>query len=293
MTRAGIVTVVGRPNSGKSTLLNRLVGEKLAITSPKPQSTRRRIVGIVTRDEAQIILHDTPGLLHPRYALHHAMRGEALAAIADADVIAYLVDGSRGPVEPLMDVARLDLPPRAPVVTVVNKADLLTASQREALHEATPNAVFISAQSGEGVPELETRLVDFLPESPFLYDPEDISTQPTRFFVAELIRETALEQLDDEVPYSVACEVDEYREGQDPVYIRAILYVERDSQKRILIGHQGARIREIGQRAREKVEDLVGSRVYLDLWVKVLDNWRRSPPSLRRFGFVIPDHSPS
>lgn len=289
MTRAGIVTVVGRPNAGKSTLLNRLVGEKLAITSPKPQSTRKRIVGILTRDDAQLVIHDTPGLLHPRYALHRAMRSEALAALEDADVIAYLVDGSRGPVEPLQLVARLDAPPRAPVVTVINKADLLAPEAQRQLAEANPSAVFVSASTGEGIPDLVERLVSLLPESPFLYDSEDVSTQHLRFFVEELVRETALEQLEDEVPYSIACEVEEFREDRDPVYIRVVVFVERESQKHIVIGRDGERIRHIGTEARTKVENLLGQRVYLDLWVKVLDNWRRNERSLKRFGFVLPE----
>ncbi|MCC6927344.1 MAG: GTPase Era [Gemmatimonadaceae bacterium] len=293
MTRAGIVTVVGRPNAGKSTLLNRLVGEKLAITSPKPQSTRKRVVGILTRPHAQIIVHDTPGLLHPRYALHKAMRSEALAALDDADVIAYLVDGARGDVQPLIEVARLDAPPRAPVLVVVNKADLLSAEQRQRLEAANPDALFVSASTGDGIDALEARLVSFLPESPFLYDGEDIATQNLRFFVEELVRETALEQLDDEVPYSIACEVEEFREESDPVYIRTVLFVERESQKHIVIGREGERIRAIGTAARAKIESLVGARVFLDLWVKVLDNWRRNERSLKRFGFVIPEDSTS
>ncbi len=289
MTRAGIVTVAGRPNAGKSTLLNRLIGEKLAITSPKPQSTRKRIVGILSRDHAQLIIHDTPGLLHPRYALHRAMRSEALAALDDADVIAYLVDGSRGPVQPLAEVAQLDREPRAPVVTVINKADLLTPEQRDELARANPTALFASATTGEGIEELEARLIAELPESPFLYDAEEISTQHLRFFVEEIVRETALEQLDDEVPYSIACEVEEFREDRHPVYIRTVIYVERESQKQIVIGQGGARIREIGSESRRKIEALLGQRVYLDLWVKVLDNWRRNERSLKRFGFVVPE----
>lgn len=289
MTRAGIVTVVGRPNAGKSTLLNKLVGEKLAITSPKPQSTRKRIVGILSRDHAQLIIHDTPGLLHPRYALHRAMRSEALAALDDADVIAYLVDGSKGPVEPLLQIAHLDHPPKAPVVTVINKADLLSADDRARHALENPDAVFVSASTGEGLAELEARLTERLPESPFLYDSEDVSTQHLRFFVEELVRETALEQLEDEVPYSIACEVEEFREDRDPVYIRTVIFVERESQKHIVIGRDGERIRSIGTDARKKVETLMGVRVYLDLWVKVLDNWRRNERSLKRFGFVIPE----
>lgn len=293
MTRAGIVTVVGRPNAGKSTLLNLLVGEKLAITSPKPQSTRKRIVGILTRDDAQLIIHDTPGLLHPRYALHKAMRSEALAALEDADVVAYLVDGSRGPVEPLQVIARLDVPPRAPIVTVINKADLLSPEARHQLATDNPSAVFVSATTGEGIQELIQRLVACLPESPFLYDAEDVSTQHLRFFVEELVRETALEQLEDEVPYSIACEVEEFREDREPVYIRVVIFVERESQKHIVVGRDGERIRRIGTEARTKVENLLGQRVYLDLWVKVLDNWRRNERSLKRFGFVLPEEPSS
>lgn len=289
MTRAGIATVAGRPNVGKSTLLNRLVGQKLAITSPKPQSTRRSVAGIITTDDAQLILRDTPGLLNPRYALHEAMRADALAALHDADVVAYLVDGTYPDVEPLQEVARLESPLRVPVITVINKSDLLSTRARTDLSEAHPSALFISAETGEGIPELRDKLVSFLPESPFLYDAEDVSTQSLRFFAEELIRETALEQLDDEVPYSVACEIEEFREDRVPVYIRAVVYVERESQKRILIGHEGSRVREIGKSARIKIEAFLGSRVYLDLWVKVLDNWRRSAHALKRFGFVLPE----
>jgi GTPase len=289
MTRAGIVTVVGRPNAGKSTLLNRLVGEKLAITSPKPQSTRRRVVGIVSRELAQLVILDTPGLLHPRYALHRAMRGESLAALGDADVIVYLVDGSKGPVEPLVQVAQLEHAPRAPVITVINKCDVLTPESRAALAAANPDAIFVSATTGEGLEALELQLTNSLPESPFLYNADDVSTQHLRFFVEEMVRESALEQLDDEVPYSIACEVEEFREDRDPVYIRVVLYVERESQKHIVIGRDGERIRQIGTEARRKVETLLGQRVYLDLWVKVLENWRRNDRSLQRFGFTLPE----
>jgi len=293
MTRAGIVTVVGRPNVGKSTLLNRLVGEKLAITSPKPQSTRKRIVGIVSRLDVQMVLYDTPGLLNPRYALHRAMRVEALTALDDADVILYLVDGSKGPVEPLQHVATLSVPPRAPVITVINKCDALSAEARRELQHANPDAVFASAATGEGLDSLETLVVAQLPESPFLYDSEDISTQHLRFFVEEMVRESALELLEDEVPYSVACEVEEFREERDPVYIRTVIYVERESQKHIVIGREGERIRAIGTASRAKIETLMGSRVYLDLWVKVLENWRRNDRALKRFGFTLPEEPPS
>ena len=293
MTRAGIVTVVGKPNVGKSTLLNRLVGQKLSIVSSKPQSTRDRIVGIRSEGDVQMVVFDTPGLLSPRYALQRAMRSAALRAIDDADVIVYLVE-PRDPAAPSLQVAaELDAPPRAPVLTVVNKVDTLTAEQRAALETSAPGALLVSALTGEGVDTLLAECARRLPESPFLYPAEDVSTQPQRFFVAELIRETALEQLEEELPYSVACEIEEFREGQVPVYIRAVLHVERDSQKRILIGAKGARVRSIGQAARVKIEAFLDQRVYLDLWVKVLPNWRKSGAALHRFGYQLPEERPS
>jgi len=289
MPRAGIVTVVGKPNAGKSTLLNRIVGQKLSIVSSKPQSTRDRVVGIRTEGDVQMIVFDTPGLLNPRYALQEAMRGTALRALQDADVILYLVDVEEGEPTPLAEAAQLDIAPRAPVMLVLNKADRLDAQKRDRLVREYQGAVFISALTGAGVEDLLGRVAAALPESPFLYPEDEISTQTMRFFVAELVRETALEQLSDEVPYSVACEVEEFRETQSPVYIRAVLYVERESQKRILIGAKGQRIREIGQLARKKVEALVDAKVYLDLWVKVLPNWRRNERALERLGYRAPE----
>jgi GTP-binding protein Era len=289
LPHAGFVALVGRPNAGKSTLLNALVGEHLAITSPKPQSTRERVVGILTRDDAQLILLDTPGLLEPRYALHHAMRRAALDAIADADVIAYLHDATTGAPPDLAPLAGLDAPPRAPVVHVLTKADLVPAEQRAALAAAAPDAVWVAAPRGDGLDTLVAALARHLPESPFLYPADDLSTQQTRFFVAEFVREAALARFDDEVPYSVACVVEEFREDRSPVYIRAVVYVERDTQKRILIGTGGAGIRDLGRDARQRVEALLGTPVYLDLWVKVQHNWRRDPHALARFGFRLPD----
>jgi GTP-binding protein Era len=289
MPKAGIVTVVGKPNAGKSTFLNRVVGEKLSIVSAKPQSTRNRIVGIHTADDVQMILLDTPGLLNPRYALQETMRRAALSAIHEADVVLYLVDGTEGSVPQLGDVAQLERPVRAPIVLAINKSDVLTPGQREALGEKAPDALFISAVTGDGLDALLARLAALLPESAFLYPDDEISTQTVRFFASELVRETALEQLEDEVPYSVACEIEEFRETQSPVYIRAVLHVERDSQKQILIGSGGQRVRSIGRAAREKIEAFLGSRVYLDLWVKVLPNWRRNAHALQRFGYSLPE----
>ena len=293
MTRAGIVTVAGKPNAGKSTLLNRIVGEKLAIVSAKPQSTRDRVVGIRTTDDTQMVVLDTPGLLNPRYELHRAMRTTALRALADANVIVYLADATDRVPPTLEEAAELTAPPRAPVILVLNKVDALRPVERDELRALLPDARFISALTGDGVDALLGELSLALPEGPFLYPEDEISTASVRFFVAELVRETALEQLDEEVPYSLACVVEEFREGRTPVYIRTVLYVERESQKRILIGSGGQRIRDIGRAARAKVEQLVGEPVYLDLWVKVLPNWRKSDSALRRFGYRLHDDSSS
>ena len=286
MPRSGIVTVVGKPNVGKSTLLNRIVGQKLSITSPKPQSTRDRIVGIFTTPDAQMVILDTPGLLDPKYPLQLAMRGTAVRALEEADVIVYLADATEGEPPSLVEAAKLDKPARAPVIIALNKADALPLPRREELL-AKGDVTLISALIGEGFPELMERLTARLPESPFLYPEDEISTQPVRFFVAELVRETVLEQLHDEVPYAVAVQVEEYREGRSPLYIRAVIYVERDSQKAIIIGSQGSQIKKIGESARRKIESFIGEQVYLDLWVKVLANWRKNPGSLSRFGYQL------
>ena len=285
MRRAGIVTVAGKPNVGKSTLLNRIVGQKLSITSEKPQSTRDKIVGIHTQGDAQMVVFDTPGLLDPAYELQETMRHASLRALEDADVILYLTDAGEREAPSLADAAALESPPRAPVIHVVNKTDSVSRSQMKAAMERSPDAVFISALTGEGVKDLLDTVRAKLPESEFLYPPDDMSTQSVRFFAGELVRETALEQLGDEVPYSVACVVEEFREDRSPIYVRALIYVERDSQKKILIGSKGARIRSIGEAARKKIETLAGGKIYLDLWVKVLPNWRRDAGALERLGY--------
>lgn len=295
-TKAGFVTIVGKPNAGKSTLLNRLVGERLAIVSPKPQSTRDRVVGILTDDTSQVILLDTPGLLEPRYALHRTMQHAAHKAIDDADVIVHLVDavedaGTDGALDAALDLAslaQLDRPPRAPVVLAFNKGDLMDDGARARLVARHPEAIILSSASGVGVEALLARVRALLPASPFLYDADDVSTQQLRFFVAEFLRESVLEQLDDEVPYGVAVVIEEFREGKSPVYIRAVIHVERESQKPILIGAGGSRIKAIGKATREKIEPLVGGPVFLDLWVKVLPNWRRNVHALERLGYRLP-----
>ena len=284
MTRCGVVALAGKPNVGKSTLLNALVGEHLAIVSPKPQSTRLPVVGLLTRDDTQFIFTDSPGLLEPEYKLHETMRAAALRAIADAEVIAYLHPLSEFPAPPLASVARLEKPARAPVLTVYTKADLVPPSDRPTVLPS--DGVVVSAVRGEGVEQLLEMLGAALPESPFHYDPDAMATQPMRFFAAEFVREAAFELLHEELPYSVAVEIDEFREGQEPVYIRAVVYVERASQKGIVIGEGGRTIKAIGQTARGKIEALLGARVFLELHAKVLPKWRRQLASLKRLGYA-------
>ena len=289
MTRAGIVTVAGFPNAGKSTLLNRLVGEKLAITSSKAQSTRHRILGLRTENETQMVSLDTPGLLEPKDTLHSAMRNAALAAVRDADVLVHVVDATATIPTDFASAAGLERAPRATVLLALNKIDLIDEPRKFALLEHYPEAVLLSAHTGDGMDRLVTAITARLPESPYLYPADELSTQPVKFFCAEFVRETALEQLGDELPHALACEIEEFREGSTPLYIRAVLHVERDSQKRIVIGANGQQIKKLGRVAREKIERFVGQPVYLDLWVKVLPNWRRNRNAVLRLGYGEPN----
>jgi GTPase len=282
MPRFGTVVLAGLPNVGKSTLLNALVGEHLAITSPKPQSTRLPVLGLLTEDDSQFVFTDSPGLLEPAYPLQSAMRATALRALGGADVIAYLHPLAEFPAPPFATVARLATPPRAPVVTVYTKADLVAPAARP----GEPDGVVVSATTREGLETLLERLRAQLPEGPFHYAADAMATQPTRFFAAEFIREAAFELLEEELPYSIAVEIDEFRESRRPVYIRAVVYVERDSQKGIVIGDGGRTIKALGVAARAKIEALLGTQVFLELHVKVLPKWRRHAASLKRLGYA-------
>ncbi len=284
MPRCGTVVLAGRPNVGKSTLLNALVGEHLAIVSPKPQSTRLPVIGLRTRGDTQFIFADAPGLLEPEYRLQEVMRARAVQAIADAEVVAYLHPLPEYPAPPFAVAAGLDspLPPTVPVVTVYTKADLVPLDNRPDLGRA----MAVSATTGEGLEPFLDALAALVPEGPFHYDPDELATQPLRFFAAEFIREAAFATLHEELPYSVAVEIEEFREDRDPFLVRATLYVERESQKGIVIGAGGRTIRAIGQAARERLEGLTEARVFLDLHVKVLPRWRRHDPSLKRLGYL-------
>ncbi|HEX8830850.1 MAG TPA: GTPase Era [Longimicrobium sp.] len=292
-TRAGLVALVGFPNVGKSSLMNRLVDQKLSIVTPFAQTTRERVLGIDTRDGVQMVFVDTPGLVDPRYLLHRSMMHVALQVIADSDVVLLLVDAAGGVPEFGEDV--MELLDRAPKLVVVsNKVDVAPADRRERVREWSRGRfgvepIEVSAVTGEGTERLRGEIAKRLPVSEFLYPEEDVSSQPVRFFVAELIRETVFELYSQEVPYSVATKVEEFREESSPVYIRAVVFVERASQKAILVGSGGQAIKKLGQLARQKVEEFVGAPVYLDLWVKVLPRWRKDPVTLQRLGFRLPD----
>lgn len=293
VTRAGYVGLIGYPNAGKSSLLNRLLEQKLSIVTSAAQTTRERVVGIDTRDDVQMIYVDTPGLVDPKYLLHRSMLQTVLETIPDVDVVVLILDGTSEPPEFAEEV--LDALRRRPgnIVVAINKMDRAESAAADALERwshATLNApaVRISALSGEGVPELRTQVAERLPRSPFLYPADEISTQPVRFFVAELIRETVFELYSEEIPYSATAKVEEYREERRPLYIRATVFVERPTQKGILIGRGGSAIKELGRLARAKIEEFVGVPVYLDLWVKVIPRWRRDPLALSRLGFKVP-----
>jgi GTPase len=292
-----MVALVGRPNAGKSTLMNALLGEKLSIVTPREQTTRERVLGILTEDGVQAVFVDTPGLLEPRYLLQQSMLGEALAAVSDSDVVLLLVDPTRGD-DPVVGPEVLErLRSRGERLQVaLNKADIATAEQLEASAEWSRHAVgveplVVSAVSGAGLMELRRRVASLLPVSPFLYPEEDLAAQSVRFFVEELIRETIFEEYAQEIPYSTVVRVEEYREAEDPVYIRARVFVERESQKGIIIGKGGEAIKRLGSISREKIEAFTGQRVYLDLWVKPLAGWRKNASALRRLGYGFADDS--
>ena len=293
-TRAGTVAIVGLPNAGKSSLLNLLLGSKLSIVTPLAQTTRERVVGIDSRDDVQMIFVDTPGIVDPSYLLHRAMIHIVEKALGDADVVVLVLDGTRAPPKFAPEIVAAFSALRGQLLPVVNKIDA-AAEPRVAELRAWVVSSFatvpleISAETGAGVETLRAAIAERLPDSPFLYPEDELSSQSVRFFVSELIRETVFERYGQEIPYSTAVRIEEFRESESPVMIRASVLVERPSQKAILIGKGGAAIRDLGTRARAKIEEFVGAPVYLDLWIKVLPRWRKSPIELRRLGFTLPD----
>jgi len=287
MTRSGHVALAGAPNAGKSTLLNALVGTHLAIVSPKPQATRLPVTGLRTEGGTQFVFHDLPGLLDPEYLMQERMLHSAQEVLKGADLVLHLHPAADAPAPPFERVARLEVPVSAPVLTVYTKADLMAAGARDRL--ASGGAAVVSALDEASVSALLARIEALLPEREFEFDPDDVGTQPLRFFVTEYLREAAFDLLGDELPYAFNAEVEEFREAERPMYIRVTLFIERDSQKGIVIGKGGQTIKALGSHARARLEELTGSPVYLDLWVKVLPKWRRSAAALARFGFPASD----
>lgn len=293
--KAGFVAIVGAPNAGKSTLINRLLQQKIAIVSPRPQTTRMRQLGIITQTDHQIIFVDTPGLI--KKALHRldeAMIATVVETVEGADVILWLVDGTQPPTESDVALAELlrPLARRIPVLLAVNKIDAMSAGQvatfPAAYRELLPDAPWIvfSAATGAGVDELYQMIVAALPTGPRFYPADTVTDTYVRVIAGEMVREQLLLQLRDEVPHALAVVVDEFKERDNGVvYIHATIFVERDSQKAIVIGRSGEMLRQIGRDARKEIEKLVESPVYLELRVKVAPKWRRDPRQIEGFGY--------
>jgi GTP-binding protein Era len=294
--RSGFVAVVGKPNVGKSTLINGYVGQKVAIVSPKPQTTRRRLRGILTLPEAQIIFVDTPGIHEPRHKLGEYMVETAARAIPDSDVVLFVVDASRPPGKEDRKLAGLmEELAASPCILVMNKLDLISSDHKEEARAAylalanCPESVMVSATEGDNRDQLLTLIIQHLPIGPQFYPPEQITDQTVRFMAGELIREQVLHHLHHEVPHWVAVMVEEFQERTENLtYIEATIYVAKDSQKGIVIGQGGRMLKRIGRAARQEIESLLGTKAYLDLWVKVRKRWPRHDAALRHLGFVLP-----
>ena len=287
--KSGFVNIFGRPNAGKSTLLNALMGEKLAIVSPKVQTTRHRIKGILTEKEYQVIFSDTPGIIEPKYKLHEKMMLSVKSALEDADVAMLLVDVKENWEECDQIFSALKL--RVPAIVVINKIDLATEEKiKEAIafFKARPyckNVITISALSGINKKKLLNTILEFLPEGEPFYDGDDISDLNTRFFVSELIREKIYELAQDEIPYHTAVLVREYQEKNTLVKIVADIIVHRETQKAILIGERGSMIKKIGTEARKNIESFIQQKVFLELFVKVKPKWRENELQLKEYGY--------
>ena len=294
--RSGIIAVVGRPNVGKSTLVNRILGQKIAAVSPKPQTTRKQQLGILTEEGAQLLFIDTPGLHLPRHKVGEYMVKIAEKAFGDADVILLLQDVSEAPERADEHIAETvaRLRGTTPVILALNKADLLTDANRDAqiaAHTALmphDKLFMISALSGDGVDALLAEIVARMPLGPRYYPADQVSEVNMRFIAAEVIREKVMLHTEQEIPHAVAVEIDSYREeSDDKTHISATLYVERDSQKGIVIGKGGEMLKKIGSEARAELTEMLGTTVRLELWVKVLKNWRSDPRMLARFGYSL------
>ncbi len=290
--KAGFVNIVGNPNVGKSTLMNDLVGERISIITSKAQTTRHRITGIVNTPDYQIVFSDTPGVLQPKYKLQESMLNFSEGALVDADVLLYVTDVVEDPSKNADFLAKV-AKETVPVLLVINKIDLVKVQvDLEELTEKwqaiLPKAeIFpISAKEGFNVDNLLKRIVELLPESAPYFGKDALTDKPAKFFVTEIIREKILTIYDKEIPYSVEVIVEKFEEKEKSIHIMAVIYVERDSQKGIIIGHQGSKIKKVGMEARKDIEKFFDKSVFLELFVKVEPNWRNRENKLRSFGYI-------
>ena len=292
--KAGFVNIVGNPNVGKSTLMNQLVGEKISIATFKAQTTRHRIMGIVNTDDCQIVFSDTPGVLKPNYKMQEYMLQFSESALADADILLYVTDVIEQP-EKNADFLEKVREMKIPVLLLINKIDMLQGKDVtaqlgdlvEKWHGLLPNAEIlpISASNKFGTDMLMKRIMELLPESPAYFGKDQLTDKPARFFVSEIIREKILRYYDKEVPYSVEVVVERSKEDEHHIHINAVIYVERDSQKGIIIGHQGAALKKVSTEARKSLEHFFGKAIYLEIFVKVDKDWRNSEKELDNFGY--------
>ncbi len=292
ITRSGVIAIVGRPNVGKSTLMNRILGEKLSITSRKPQTTRHRLLGIKTTGSAQFVYVDTPGIhSNAETAMNRYLNRAATGSMEDVDVVVFVIDGEKWSEE---DEAVLELlkGQRAPVVAVVNKVDQIGNKEAllpliESLSDRFPFSAIVplSALKGKGIAQLEETLESLLPEGGHFYDEDQITDRSERFLVAERIREKLTRQLGQELPYALTVEIEQFKEEGNLTEIAAVIWVEREGQKGIVIGKKGARLRSVGKEAREELEQLLGRKIFLQLWVKVRAGWSDDDRALQSLGY--------
>lgn len=290
MHKAGFVNIVGNPNVGKSTLMNQLVGERISIATFKAQTTRHRIMGIVNTDDMQIVFSDTPGVLKPNYKMQEMMLAFSESALADADVLLYVTDVIENPeknIEFLEKVKKMKIP----VLLLINKIDQSDPKKLgdivEKWHSLLPNAEIlpISAKNKFGVDMLLKRIKELLPESPAFFDKDQLTDKPARFFVSEIIREKILLYYDKEIPYAVEVRVERFKEDDTRIHINAVIYVEHDSQKGIIIGHQGVALKKVNTESRKALEKFFGKKIFLETFVKVDKDWRSSQRELDAFGY--------
>ncbi len=288
--KSGFVNIIGNPNVGKSTLMNALVGEKLSIITSKAQTTRHRILGIVNGDDFQVILSDTPGIIKPAYELQESMMDFVRSALEDADILLYMVEIGEQALKDEILFERIEKSD-TPILLLINKIDTSNQETLEAQvqhwKEVLPRAEIypISALKGFNVPEVFQRILELLPEGPAYFPKDQLTDKPERFFVNETIREKILQFYKKEIPYAVEIETEEFFEEEDIIRIRAVIMVERDSQKGIIIGHKGSALKRVGVESRKDLEKFFDKQVHLETYVKVNKNWRSNPNQLRRFGY--------